>query len=310
MDWGSIKRNFRSRYGRATGPEKRYPSQPPARTYEPHSSPPSQAPVPSQPPALDSVRQLPSAPKRGAGVAGPNTKPKLVSPSTHDQTSRPSETQRAKTQEVVMERANGAPTRPKQAKAVNRPQSERTTTQPALPAQSTDDTDDFDLRPQPRKKKPSSLDVLSESLFSGGHLDTILQEPQLFARFTAFLNRYRPQVAPVLVRHLEIQKAIKAVEYANAVAQSLAPLPSEGGSKKDVTAAHIDSSFGAMRQSAFEQLLSEALPAYVTYNLIKVATEIMVNEITGRSTPIMKGLVSECGSNDSTLKLTASRFQA
>ena len=48
-----------------------------------------------------------------------------------------------------------------------------------------------------------------------------------------------------------------------------------------------------MRQSAFEQLLSEALPAYVTHNLIKVATEIMVNEITGRSTPIMKGLVSE-----------------
>ena len=169
---------------------------------------------------------------------------------------------------------------------------------------------DFDLRPQPRKKKPSSLDALSESLFSGGHLDTILQEPQLFARFTAFLNRYRPQVAPVLARHLEIQKAIKAVEYANAVAQSLAPLPSEGSSKKDVTAAHIDSSFGEMRQSAFEQLLSEALPAYITYNLIKVATEIMVNEITGRSTPIMKGLVSECGSNDSTLKLTASRFQA
>ena len=234
-------------------------------------------------------------------MASPNTKPKLVGPSTHDQTSRPPETRRAKTQEVVMERANGAPTRPKQVKAVNRPQGERTTTHPALPAQSTDDTDDFDLRPQPRKKKkPSSLDVLSESLFSGGHLDTILQEPQLFARFTAFLNRYRPQVVPVLVRYLEIQKAIKAVEYANAVAQSLAPLPSEGSSKKDVTAAHIDSSFGAMRQSAFEQLLSEALPAYVTYNLIKVATEIMVNEITGRSTPIMKGLVSECGSNDST----------
>lgn len=297
MDWGSIKRNFRSRYGRATGSEKRYPSHPPARTYEPHSNPPPQAPAPSQPPALDGVRQPPNAPKRGTGVAGPNTKPKLVDPSTHDQTSRPSETQRAKTQKVVMERANGAPTQPKQVKAVKRPQG---TTHPALPAQSTDDTDDFDLRPQRRKKKSSSLDALSESLFSGGHLDTILHEPQLFARFTAFLNRYRPQVVPILGRYLEIQKAIKAVEYANAVAQSLAPLPSEGGSKKGVTAAHIDSSFGEMHQSAFEQLLSDALPAYITYNLIKVATEIMVNEITGRSTPIMKGLVSECGSHDST----------
>jgi hypothetical protein len=189
-----------------------------------------------------------------------------------------------------MERANGAATKPKQPKA-NRPQGERTTTDPALHAQSTDETDDFDLRPQPRKKKSTSVDVLSESLFSGGHLDTILHDPQLFAKFTTFLNRYRPEVAPILIRYLETQKAIKAVEYANAVAKSVAPLPSDGSSKKDMTAAHVDSSFREMRQNAFDQLLTEALPAYVTYSLIKVATEIMVNEITGRSTPIMKGLV-------------------
>src|SRR4051794_35260133 len=178
MDWGSIMRKFRSRYGRATGPEKRYPSHPPARTYEPHSSPPSQAPAPSQPPTLDGVRQVPNAPKKGTSIAGPNTKPKLVGPSTRDQTSRPSVTQGAKTQEVVMGRAYGTPMPPKQVKAVNRLHGERTTTHSVLPAQSADDTDDFDLRPQPRKKKSSSLDALSESLFSGGHLDTILHEPQ------------------------------------------------------------------------------------------------------------------------------------
>jgi hypothetical protein len=189
-----------------------------------------------------------------------------------------------------MERASGAAGQPKQLKG-NRPQGERTKTDPGLHAQSIDDTDDFDLRPQPRKKKSTSLDVLSESLFSGGHLETILHDPQFFARFNAFLNRYRPQVSPTLVRYLETQKAIKAIEYANAVAKSVAPLQSDGSLQKDITAAHVDTSFGEMRQNAFEQLLSEALPAYVTYSLIKVATEIMVNEITGRSTPIMKGLV-------------------
>jgi hypothetical protein len=191
-----------------------------------------------------------------------------------------------------MERANGAAAPPKQPK-LNRPQGERTTTDPALQAQSTEDPDDFDLRPQPRKKKSTSLAVISESLFSGGHLDTILHDPQFLARFTAFLNRYRPQISPILIRYLEMQKAIKAVEYANAVAKSVTPLPSDGNSKEDVTAAHVDTSFGEMRQNALEQLLSEALPAYVTYSLIKVATEIMINEITGRSTPIMKGLVCE-----------------
>jgi hypothetical protein len=191
-----------------------------------------------------------------------------------------------------MERANGAAAQPKQPK-LNRLQAERTNIDPALHAQSKDDDDDFDLRPQPRKKKSTSLAILSESLFSGGHLDTILHNPQFFARFTAFLNRYRPQISPILIRYLEIQKAIKAIEYANAVAKSVAPLPSDGSSKEGITAAHVDTSFGEMRQNAFEQLLSEALPAYVTYSLIKVATEIMVNEITGRSTPIMKGLVCE-----------------
>ena len=201
-----------------------------------------------------------------------------------------------------MESANGGATQLKQAKGANRPQGGRMSTDPALHAQSIDDTDDFDLRPQPRRKKPTSLDVLSESLFSGGHLDTILRDPQLFVRFTAFLNRYRPQVAPILTRYLETQKAIKAIEYANAVAESVAPLPSDGASKKDMTAARVDTHFGEMRQESFEKLLSEALPAYVTYSLIKVATEIMVNEITGRSTPIMKGLVSENGSNQRTLE--------
>ena len=194
-----------------------------------------------------------------------------------------------------MERANGAAMQPKQKKGASRPEGENSTTNAAPPAQSADDTDDFDLRPQPRKKKPASIDLLSESLFSGGHLDTILHDSQLFTRFTTFLNRYRPSIAPILIRYLETQKAIKAVEYANAVAASVAPLPSDTDSKKDMTAAHVNTSFQEMRQDAFQQLLSEALPAYVTYSLIKVVTEIMVNEITGRSTPIMKGLVCERG---------------
>ena len=194
-----------------------------------------------------------------------------------------------------MDRPNGAVKQPKQTTGASRPQGKTTTTDPtndpAPKPQSTEDTDDFDLRPQPRKKKATSLDVLSESLFCGGHLDTILHDPELFSRFTVFLNRYRPQAAPVLIRYLETQKAIKAVEYANAVAQSVAPLPSDTSFEKDMAAAHLDTSFRDMRQNAFEQLLSEALPAYVTYSLIKVVTEIMVNEITGRSTPVMKGLV-------------------
>jgi hypothetical protein len=292
MDWESIKRNFRFRSGRAKRFEKRYPSHPPTRAYQPYNTSPSQDTAPHQQSTQSGAQPVPTRSKMTSAASGPNTKPKRAGISTDKQTTQPSPSQRQQTQAAGMELANGSAAQPKKAKQ-NHQHGKGTPIDPAFPGQGTDDADDFDLRPQPRKKKSTSLDVLSESLFSGGHLNTILHDPQLFARFTTFLNRYRPQVSPILIRYLEIQKAIKAVEYANAVAKSVTPLPSDGGLNKDVSAAHIDSSFGEMREKAFEQLLTDTLPAYITYSLIKVVTEIMVNEITGRSTPIMKGLVRE-----------------
>ena len=197
-------------------------------------------------------------------MAGPNTKPKLVGRSTHD---KPQDLRRPdgqKTRSCHGTRNGAPPRRAKQVKAVNRPQGERTTTHPALPAQSTDDTDETlePAVPQPRKKKkPSSLNVLFRVPFLWGTpLIQFFRNRNSLLDLLAVPQPIRPssKFAPVLVRYLEMQKAVKAVECANAVAQSLAPLPSEGSSKKDVTAAHIDSSFSAMRQSAFEQLLSEA----------------------------------------------------
>lgn len=235
---------------------------------------PAQAKGPSNP----SIYQ--TAPQNNTDTANTGTGSERVDSTAMNQQQRRLVPQRSQTQVGGM-----------QSKA-HRPQAQRNATDIGPQAQSSDDTDDFDLKPPTRSKKPTSLDVLSESLFGGGHLDTILQDAQFFVRFTAFLNRYRPQAAPVLIRYLETQKAVKAVEYANAVAESVAPLPSDSESEKKHTAAQLDTAFEAMRKKAFEDLLSQALPAYVTYSLIKVSTEIMVNEITGRSTPVMKGLVS------------------
>lgn len=159
------------------------------------------------------------------------------------------------------------------------------------PHQSSDDTDDFDLRPPARVKKSMPTDEYSEQLFSDGHLETILHDPELLFRFSAFLQRYRPQFAPALAIHIETQKAIKAVEYANAVAASIASHGHGPDNERDVSAAHLYTSFQDMSKEALETLLSEALPAYISYNLIKATSEILVNEITGRKTPIMKGLV-------------------
>lgn len=150
----------------------------------------------------------------------------------------------------------------------------------------------FDLRPPPPNRPQNTLAGLSEQLFSPGHLRTILHDPALFFRFTSFLNAYRPNIAPVLVRYLETQKAIKAVEYANAIAESVASLPGDSTSNIPCAAALLDARFEQRCKRAFDVLLVEALPSYTTYCLTKSVTECLVKEVTGISMPFMRDMVS------------------
>lgn len=154
---------------------------------------------------------------------------------------------------------------------------------------SSDNNQNFDLRPPPPNSRVKNVDTLSEQLFSGDHLRIILKDPSFFLRFTAFLNRYRPQSAPILVRHLEAQKVMKAVEYANALAETIRPTPGEHSSP--CPAASIDPKFEASSKRLFDSLVNEALPAYITNCLTKVVTESMVREITGQGMPVMRELV-------------------
>lgn len=170
---------------------------------------------------------------------------------------------------------NGTPTR------AQKPVLGRTT--------SSDHAQNFDLKPPPPNTKVKHIDILSEQLFSGEHLRVILKDPNFFLRFTAFLNRYKPNCAPILVRYLEAQKAMKAVEYANALAETIKPTPGEHPSPCPV--ASIDPRFEARLKRSFESLVDEALPAYITNSLTKVVTESMVREITGTGMPVMRELV-------------------
>ncbi|KIX95177.1 uncharacterized protein Z520_09093 [Fonsecaea multimorphosa CBS 102226] len=154
---------------------------------------------------------------------------------------------------------------------------------------------DFDLHPPPppSRPKPPSVEALSESLFSSGHLNTLLRDPQYLARFTSFLTRYRPQYHPILLRYLETQKAIKAIEYANAVAEGIPPSSDDGDptNAKVSVAAILDRAFEELSNGAFRLMVNSALPMYVTYNLVKLVTECLIDEITGNRTSSTRDLV-------------------
>ncbi len=155
----------------------------------------------------------------------------------------------------------------------------------------SDEAQNFDLKPPAPRKPVQFLETSSEQLFSDAHLRTILHDPSFFLRFTAFLNRYKPHATPVLIRYLEAEKAIKAVEYANALAESFTPISGDTSSQIPCSAATIDPRFESRFRRATEMLLNEALPAYITHSFTKVVTESMVREITGSTIPIMRELV-------------------
>lgn len=154
-----------------------------------------------------------------------------------------------------------------------------------------DDVHDFDLKPPPPRKLVKSLETYAEHLFSESHLRTILRDPAFFLRFTAFLNRYKPHSAPILLRYLEAQKAIKAVEYANSLAETLRAIPGDSSSQIPCAAATIDPRFESRVRRATETLVHEALPAYITQCFTRIVTESMVREITGTTMPVMRELV-------------------
>ena len=155
-----------------------------------------------------------------------------------------------------------------------------------------DDPHDFDLKPPPLRRRPSqALDDLSEKLFSADHFRVILSDSALFMRFTAFLNRYKPEYAPVLVQYLEAQKAMKAVEYANTLADAMKPLYGMKKGQKVCAAAQINYEFEERAVKALNTLVSEALPAYITLCFVKIVTETLVREITGTTLPVMRELV-------------------
>jgi hypothetical protein len=79
----------------------------------------------------------------------------------------------------------------------------------------------FDLQPPASTASHLKVEDIMKRLFSKGHLQFILGDHLLFSRFSSFLNQYKPQMIPTLIRYLEMRKSLKAIEYANAVARSV-----------------------------------------------------------------------------------------
>ena len=101
---------------------------------------------------------------------------------------------------------------------------------------------------------------------------------------------------PTLVRYLEMRKAIKAIEFANAVAKGIRwPSHTDTAKFSRIQAGSVDIRFEDYAARELLLLCSEALPAFVTYTLIEVVADCVSKDITNQAIPVIRDLVGNLG---------------
>nr|XP_036582835.1 hisactophilin c49s mutant phototropin phy3 fusion protein [Colletotrichum truncatum]KAF6791626.1 hisactophilin c49s mutant phototropin phy3 fusion protein [Colletotrichum truncatum] len=125
-----------------------------------------------------------------------------------------------------------------------------------------------------------SLETRSELLFSKDHLGAIFDDHVLFRRFTDFLHSARPSSLPLLTYYLDCLKALRAIAYVNAIASGLDALPGHQFSVEN-TDSTTNSSLEKKAEAAFDVLVQQDLPAYITHLWIQTVSVSIKRRITG-----------------------------
>ena len=146
----------------------------------------------------------------------------------------------------------------------------------------------FDLvAPAEEGRRAFSLEARSEQLFSQAHLEVIFANPSSLLRFTAFLSTHRPQSVPTLIYYLDALKALKAIRYANAIAEALSPIPGHNFTA-DLASPTINRELEDKAASAFTVLTQEDLPAFITHVFVQVVSQSISQRITGTLAPHLR----------------------
>ncbi|RYN66672.1 hypothetical protein AA0117_g11843 [Alternaria alternata] len=152
-----------------------------------------------------------------------------------------------------------------------------------------DDPHSFDLVSAPVENARSqySLETRSEQLFSREHLQAIFADTASLLRFTSFLSVARPNSLPTLIYYLDALKALRAISYANAVAEALEPIPG-----LDFTETPARNTMNAVLEEkanrAFDVLVRDDLPAFITHVFTQVVSVSIAKRVTGNLPPMLR----------------------
>lgn len=126
------------------------------------------------------------------------------------------------------------------------------------------------------------LERIADIMFSSEHMLTILNNPRYLARFRDFLLEERPRSISTLTYYLNASKALKAIEYANALVRLSVDVPppvvQTDGEAAGVTVNRV------LEQRVVDGLLAltaEELPAFITSRCISITSKIVEERVRG-----------------------------
>ena len=132
-----------------------------------------------------------------------------------------------------------------------------------------------------------ALEKRAEQMFSTEHLRTIFTDPKLLLKFTNFLNSNRPRSIGILIYYLDALKALRAINYANAVAEALEPLRGQDFTQR-VAEPTRNAALEEKAERAFEMLAMEDLPAFIAHTWVQVVSISIQRRITGTLAPHLR----------------------
>lgn len=136
-------------------------------------------------------------------------------------------------------------------------------------------------------QEPFSLETQTTALFSKSHLHVIFSDPAFLFKFTSFLGLHRPQSVPILVHYLDSLKSLRAIHYANAICEGLDPVEGLDFTQNPVKLT-INTFLEERARKAFDVLVTEELPAFITHQYIQIVSASIVARVTGALTPDLR----------------------
>lgn len=132
-----------------------------------------------------------------------------------------------------------------------------------------------------------AMEKRSEQMFSSEHLRMIFNEPKLLLKFTGFLNSHRPRSIAVLIYYLDALKALRAINYANAIAEALDPIRGQDFTEQAAEPTR-NLALEEKADRAFEILATEDLPAFIAHTWIQLVSVSIQRRITGTLAPHLR----------------------